>query len=364
MASDFSGKDLDLVTCFDCLHDMGDPVGAARHVRETLKPDGCWMIVEPAAGDRLEDNLNPASRIFYAASTMIRIPTSLDQPVGAALGAQAGYAKFVRDHQRRLRQGAQSDRDAVQHGARRASLTVLLVTWLASKGATRVERIKCRFGRFAASALPQKRLLFAHSGRLELTFSGRSRPHSRTGQLGGKRAYRRPRGKARYLALRGLRSSEPATRDGRSAERYRTPTLCRRVGLAWRPKPLKEETAVSVHLDRLYWTHVHVGGSVIAAVSCRPRPHHSKRCQVGSSSDSVDVIAAANCRNAPISARCDSWNEPADEPKAGSSAAVDPLGPGVPADYKFRLDEDRLKLAFRGFADHAERSRCRVNPDP
>ena len=94
MASDFPGKDLDLVTCFDCLHDMGDPVGAARHVRQTLKPDGSWMIVEPAAGDRLEDNLNPVSRMYYAASTMICVPTSLDQPVGAALGAQAGFAKL------------------------------------------------------------------------------------------------------------------------------------------------------------------------------------------------------------------------------------------------------------------------------
>ncbi len=94
MASDFPGKDLDLVTFFDCLHDMGDPVGAARHVRQTLKPDGSWMIVEPAAADRLEDNLNPVSRMFYAASTMICVPTSLDQPVGAALGAQAGFAKL------------------------------------------------------------------------------------------------------------------------------------------------------------------------------------------------------------------------------------------------------------------------------
>ena len=94
MASDFPGKDLDLVTFFDCLHDMGDPVGAARHVRETLKPDGSWMVVEPAAGDRLEDNLNPVSRMFYAGSTMICVPTSLDQPVGAALGAQAGFAKL------------------------------------------------------------------------------------------------------------------------------------------------------------------------------------------------------------------------------------------------------------------------------
>jgi 2-polyprenyl-3-methyl-5-hydroxy-6-metoxy-1,4-benzoquinol methylase len=94
MASDFPGKDLDLVTFFDCLHDMGDPVGAARHVRQTLKPDGSWMIVEPAAGDRLEDNLNPVSRMYYAGSTMICIPTSLDQPVGAAFGAQAGFAKL------------------------------------------------------------------------------------------------------------------------------------------------------------------------------------------------------------------------------------------------------------------------------
>ncbi|MGA9866103.1 MAG: class I SAM-dependent methyltransferase [Acetobacteraceae bacterium] len=94
MASEFPGKDQDLVTCFDCLHDMGDPVGAARHVRQTLKPDGHWMIVEPAAGDRLEDNLNPVSRLFYAASTLICVPTSLDQPVGAALGAQAGFGKL------------------------------------------------------------------------------------------------------------------------------------------------------------------------------------------------------------------------------------------------------------------------------
>ena len=93
-AGDFPGGNLDLVTFFDCLHDMGDPVGAARHVREALKPDGTWMIVEPAAGDRLEDNLNPVSRLYYAASTMICVPTSLDQPVGAALGAQAGVARL------------------------------------------------------------------------------------------------------------------------------------------------------------------------------------------------------------------------------------------------------------------------------
>lgn len=95
LASDFPGNDLDLVTFFDCLHDMGDPEGAARHVRQMLKPDGAWMIVEPAAGDRLEDNLNPVSRRYYAAPTMICVPTSLDQPVGAALGAQAGLARLT-----------------------------------------------------------------------------------------------------------------------------------------------------------------------------------------------------------------------------------------------------------------------------
>jgi SAM-dependent methyltransferase len=94
LASEFPGNDLDLVTFFDCLHDMGDPVGAARHVRQALKPDGSWMIVEPAAGDRLEDNLNAVSRLYYAASTMICVPTSLDQPVGAALGAQAGLKRL------------------------------------------------------------------------------------------------------------------------------------------------------------------------------------------------------------------------------------------------------------------------------
>ena len=94
LAAEFPGKDLDLVTFFDCLHDMGDPVGVARHVRQTLKPSGSWMIVEPAAGDRLEENLNPVGRMYYAGSTMICVPTSLDQPVGAAFGAQAGFAKL------------------------------------------------------------------------------------------------------------------------------------------------------------------------------------------------------------------------------------------------------------------------------
>jgi 2-polyprenyl-3-methyl-5-hydroxy-6-metoxy-1,4-benzoquinol methylase len=84
----------DLVAFFDCLHDMGDPAGAAAHVRSTLKPDGVWMIVEPFANDRAEDNHNPIGRIYYSASTMICTPASLAQEVGAALGAQAGEERI------------------------------------------------------------------------------------------------------------------------------------------------------------------------------------------------------------------------------------------------------------------------------
>jgi SAM-dependent methyltransferase len=91
-AKDYPGSDYDLVCVFDCLHDMGDPVGAARHIRETLAPDGTWMIVEPFAGDSVKDNLNPVGRVFYGASTVICTPASLDQEVGLALGAQAGEA--------------------------------------------------------------------------------------------------------------------------------------------------------------------------------------------------------------------------------------------------------------------------------
>lgn len=94
LAKDFAGKDFDLVTCFDCLHDMGDPAGAAVHIRQALKPDGTWMIVEPMAGDSLESNLNAVGRLFYAASTMICVPTSKAQEVGTALGAQAGEARL------------------------------------------------------------------------------------------------------------------------------------------------------------------------------------------------------------------------------------------------------------------------------
>jgi SAM-dependent methyltransferase len=84
----------DLVTMFDCLHDMGDPVGAARRVRNVLDADGTWMIVEPAAGDRLEDNINPVGRAYYGFSTLLCTPASLSQDVGLALGAQAGEARI------------------------------------------------------------------------------------------------------------------------------------------------------------------------------------------------------------------------------------------------------------------------------
>ncbi len=89
-AKAYPGKDYDLVTFFDCLHDMGDPEGAAKHVRSTLKPDGTWMIVEPFAKDSLAENLNPVGRVFYNASAMICVPSSLAQEVGLGLGAQAG----------------------------------------------------------------------------------------------------------------------------------------------------------------------------------------------------------------------------------------------------------------------------------
>jgi len=93
-ATDFPGRDYDLVTTFDALHDMGDPEGAARRVRSALAPKGAWMIVEPIAGDCLEDNLNPVGRIYYAASTMLCTPGSVAQDVGLALGAQAGELRL------------------------------------------------------------------------------------------------------------------------------------------------------------------------------------------------------------------------------------------------------------------------------
>jgi SAM-dependent methyltransferase len=94
-AKDFPGDGYDLVTVFDCLHDMGDPVGASAHIHEALDPDGRWMIVEPFANDAVEENLNPVGRVFYGASTVICTPASLDQEVGLALGAQAGEARLA-----------------------------------------------------------------------------------------------------------------------------------------------------------------------------------------------------------------------------------------------------------------------------
>jgi SAM-dependent methyltransferase len=93
-AKSFPGANYELIAVFDCLHDMGDPVGAAKHIRQALKPDGTWLIVEPFAGDSLAENMNPVGRIFYAASTMVCVPASLSQEVGLALGAQAGETQL------------------------------------------------------------------------------------------------------------------------------------------------------------------------------------------------------------------------------------------------------------------------------
>jgi SAM-dependent methyltransferase len=92
-AKDYPGT-YDLVCHFDCLHDMGDPVGAAAHARKSLKPDGTWMLVEPFANDEVAENLTPVGRVFYSASTFICTPASLAQEVGAALGAQAGEQRL------------------------------------------------------------------------------------------------------------------------------------------------------------------------------------------------------------------------------------------------------------------------------
>jgi SAM-dependent methyltransferase len=93
-AKEYPGGGYELVTMFDCLHDMGDPVGAAAHVLSSLAADGTWMIVEPFAGDRLVENLNPVGRVFYGASTLVCTPASRDQEVGLALGAQAGERRL------------------------------------------------------------------------------------------------------------------------------------------------------------------------------------------------------------------------------------------------------------------------------
>lgn len=91
-AQTFTGSDYDLVTMFDCLHDMGDPLGAARRVREALAPDGTWLLVEPFTADTVEGNFNPVGRLYYAGSTFLCVPNALSQPGDHALGAQAGEA--------------------------------------------------------------------------------------------------------------------------------------------------------------------------------------------------------------------------------------------------------------------------------
>lgn len=94
-AKDIAERGFDLITMYDCLHDMGDPAGCAGHMRRILAPGGSWMIVEPIAGNNPADNFNPVGRLYYNASTMICVPTSLDQEVGAGLGAQAGEEKLT-----------------------------------------------------------------------------------------------------------------------------------------------------------------------------------------------------------------------------------------------------------------------------
>lgn len=93
-ATEFGGRDWDLVTFLNCLHDLGDPLGAARHVRSRLRAGGSWMIVEPRAGDALEENLGSVGRMYYAASTLVCTPASLSESVQTALGAQAGEARL------------------------------------------------------------------------------------------------------------------------------------------------------------------------------------------------------------------------------------------------------------------------------
>jgi ubiquinone/menaquinone biosynthesis C-methylase UbiE len=93
-AKEFPGSDYDFVSVFDCLHDMGDPVGAAAHVRRALKNDGAWMIVEPFANDELQDNLTPVGRVYYSFSTLLCTPCSRSQEVALCLGAQAGESRM------------------------------------------------------------------------------------------------------------------------------------------------------------------------------------------------------------------------------------------------------------------------------
>ena len=131
-AKEYPGTDYDLVCHFDCLHDMGDPVGAARHARGTLKADGHWLLVEPFANDNLTDNLNPIGRLFYSVSTLVCTPASLSQEVGAGLGAQAGEA--------RLREVAQEAGFSTSTGPRRHRSTSCSKDAPEPTGSLRAER--------------------------------------------------------------------------------------------------------------------------------------------------------------------------------------------------------------------------------
>ncbi|HEX4660113.1 MAG TPA: class I SAM-dependent methyltransferase, partial [Streptosporangiaceae bacterium] len=95
-AASFSGSGYDLAATFDCLHDMGDPLAAAKHVRQALKPDGTWLVVEPYAADETAGNMNPVGRVYYSFSTLLCVPNALSQPGGYSLGAQAGEAAIRR----------------------------------------------------------------------------------------------------------------------------------------------------------------------------------------------------------------------------------------------------------------------------
>ncbi len=123
-AAGYPGTDYGLVACFDALHDMGDPAGAARHVRETLAQDGAWMIVEPMAGDRVEENLHPLGRLRYGFSNLVCTPGSLSQDGRAGLGTMAGEQQLsAAIRAGGFTQRAAGGRDAVQHGPGGAGLS-------------------------------------------------------------------------------------------------------------------------------------------------------------------------------------------------------------------------------------------------
>ena len=121
-AKEFPGGDYDFVAVFDCLHDMGDPVGAAAHVRQSLAKDGTWMIVEPFANDQLKDNLNPVGRVYYSFSTLLCTPCSRSQEVGLCLGAQAGESRIRDVVGGRVQAFPPGDGDAVQHRLRSSTM--------------------------------------------------------------------------------------------------------------------------------------------------------------------------------------------------------------------------------------------------